>query len=206
MSAHPRPPAVSTGADPSETVPAPPADATAAAPSAPLELLRRYRAGTAVGALAKELGVSFEWVARRVIAAGTRRDRPQRAPRRPAELDSDEWLGDQLAGGAGVRDLSRRLDVTPSTVRKALRDYAARQSGGSTFDAGASDPERRFAAAADRAEQAAGALERARQLQASAVSELQRSGLTIAAIAERLHADEQLVENLLTASPPPRRP
>ena len=80
------------------------------------ELLRRYRAGTSVTALAKEFGVSFDWVARHVIAvwdgAGDQTSL-RRIRDRPAELDSDDWLGDQLAGGAGVGDLSRRLHVTP---------------------------------------------------------------------------------------------
>jgi hypothetical protein len=118
-----------------EPVPTPAAGSRVAAPSAPMalrELLRRYRAGTSVIALAKEFGVSFEWVARRVIASGTRRDQTslRRIRDRPAELDSDDWLSDQLAGGAGVGDLSRRLHVTRSTVRNALRHYAARRANG----------------------------------------------------------------------------
>ena len=174
-------------------------------PTASGGLLRRYRSGTSVSTLAKDLGVSFDSVAQRVIAAGIRRDRPsQRGRPLPIELDSDEWLGEQLAGGAGVRDLSRRLHVTPSTVRKALRGFVARRGDGSDTDGvgrGESDPVRRFAAATKRVERASGALERARRLQASAVKELHRSGLTIAAIADRLDADEHLVETLLTTDP-----
>jgi len=167
------------------------------------ELLRRYRSGTSVRVLAKELGVSFDWVARRVIAAGTRREQPvQQGRPRPAELDCDEWLGEQLAGGAGVRDLSRRLRVRPSTVRSALRGYAERlNEGRGRVRHPGSDPVRRFVAASERVERAGKALERARRRQVSAVIELQRSGLTIAAIADRLGADEQLVETLLESDP-----
>jgi hypothetical protein len=159
-----------------------------------------------VTALAKELGVPFDWVAQRVIAAGTRRDpqRPTRTRRRPAELDADEWLSAELAAGAGVRDLSRRLHVAPSMVRNALRHYAARRAddGAGTGAGPASDPERRFAVASERIARATDALERARRLQVSAVSELQRSGLTVAAIADRLAIDVSLVEALLAADPP----
>ena len=145
-------------------------------------------------ALVKEFGVSFDWVARRIIAAGARRDQlpPRRTRRRPAELDSDQWLSNELAAGAGVRDLSRRLHVAPSTVRSALRHYVARRAGGDAgagIIAGQSDPERRFAAATERVERASVALERARGLQVSAVGELHRSGLTVAAIADRLDID-----------------
>jgi transposase-like protein len=169
------------------------------------ELLRRYRAGTSVIALAKEFGVSFEWVARRVIASGTRPDQTslRRIRDRPAELDSDDWLSDQLAGGAGVGDLSRRLHVTRSTVRNALRHYAARRANGDAVaGAGRSDPEGRFAAATERVERATVALERARRMQASAVMELHRSGLTITAIADRFCIGEHLVETFVAADQP----
>ena len=122
-----------------------------------------------------------------------------------AELDSDEWLSGQLARGAGVGDLSRRLHVTPSTVRNALRHYAARRIERVDADGARpaeSDPQRRFAAATGRLERATVALERARRLQASAVKELHQSGLTIAAIADRLRTDEHLVETLLAADQP----
>jgi hypothetical protein len=183
------------------------AGAASGAPPEPRELIRRYRAGTSVRALATEFGVSFDWVARRVIDAGTRRRQPPRGTRRrPAELDSDRWLSQQLASGAGVGDLSRRLHVTRSTVRNALRRYAARRAEGGGAGAGeavgASDPERRFAAATERVEQATAALERARRVQTSAVSELQEAGLTIAAIADRLGTDEHVVESLLAAEHP----
>jgi lambda repressor-like predicted transcriptional regulator len=181
------------------------AGAAPGAPPEPRELIRRYRAGTSVRALATEFGVSFDWVARRVIDAGTRRRQPPRGTRRrPAELDSDRWLSQQLASGAGVGDLSRRLHVTRSTVRNALRRYAARRAegGGAGEAVGASDPERRFAAATERVEQATAALERARRVQTSAVSELQEAGLTIAAIADRLGTDEHVVESLLAAEHP----
>ena len=172
----------------------------------PRELVARYRSGASVTALAKDLGVSFDWVAQRVIAAGTRRDqvRPGRGRRRPGELDCDEWLSAQLASGAGVRELSRRLHVAPSTVRNALRHYAARraQTAVGGVGAGTSDPERRFAAATERIERARAALERARQAQASAVTELHRAGLTVAAIADRLATDVNLVEAVLAADPP----
>ena len=160
-------------------------------------------------AMARELGVSFDWVAQRLIAARTRRDvvASRRSRRRPPELDSDEWLSEELAAGAGVRDLSRRLHVSPSTVRNALRHYAARRAqGGVEPGAGAraSDPERRFTAAAGRAERASVALERAsvaleraRRTQASAVIDLQRSGLTVPAIADRLGVEVNVVEALL---------
>jgi len=191
-------------------------DARPTAESVPGALVRRYRQGAAVTVLAKELGVSFDWVARRIIATGTRRDQlpPRRTRRRPAELDSDQWLSDQLAGGAGVRDLSRRLHVAPSTVRNALRHYAARRADGSVGTdvcSGASDPEGRFAAATKRIERANLALERAnlaldraslsleraQRLQASAVSDLHAAGLTVAAVADRLGIDVNLVETLL---------
>ena len=210
---HPRPSAPTAPAsDParrSRTASSPPADHHAAAPNPTLPggLLQRYRAGATVTALAQQFGVSFDWVARRIIADGTRREPlpPRRARRRPAELDSDEWLGVQLAGGAGVSDLSRRLHVTPSTVRNALRHYATRRAehaAGACASIGPSDPQQRFATACNRIEQATAALEQARQLQVSAVSELHHSGLTIAAIADRLNADEHLVENLLAADQP----
>ena len=69
-----------------------------------------------------------------------------------------------------------------------------------------SDPERRFAAATQRIERASTAVERARLLQASAVSELHHSGLTVAAIADRLGTEEQVVEALLAADAPPDAP
>ena len=133
-SAHPRPSAPPARASEpgyrSQPTSSSPVGAHTATPKETLPggLLQRYRAGATVTALAREFGVSFDWVAQRIIAAGARRDElPQRrARRRPAELDSDEWLGAQLAGGAGVGDLSRRLHVTPSTVRNALRHYATR--------------------------------------------------------------------------------
>jgi len=115
----------------SQPTPSPPAGGHTNAPSAtvPRRLLPRNRARETVTALAKEFGVSFDCVARRIIAAGTRRDQlpPRRAGRRPAELDSDEWLGAQLAGGAGVGDLSRRLHVTPPR-RSAMRSATTRHS------------------------------------------------------------------------------
>ncbi len=114
---------------------------------------------------------------------------------RPPELDSDDWLGRELAGGAGVRGLSRRLRTSPSTVRRALRDYAARRT--SVAVAPGSNPERRFAEATRRVEQANVALERARRLQASAVVELRRSGLTPAAIADRLRIADREVDVIL---------
>lgn len=171
--------------------------------SVPGWLLRRYRAGTSVSVLAKELGVSFDWVAQRVIAAGTRRDRPAwQIRRRPIELDSDEWLSGQLASGAGVRDLSRRLRVSRSTIRHALHDYAERRvESGAGGDPGETDPIHRFTTATERLERARVALDRARMLQASAVRELHRSGLTINAIADRLGVDEHVVETLLSAVP-----
>jgi hypothetical protein len=177
---------------------------------APRELLRRYRAGASVAALAKELGVSFDWVAQRLIAARTERERLPRARERgrPPELDSDEWLSDELAAGAGVRDLSRRLHVTPSTVRNALRHYVARrEERGADPDVGfgGSDPEQRFAAATVRVERATVALERARRAQVSAVNDLHRSGLTVAAVADRLAVDVNAVEALL-AHPPSDTP
>ena len=213
-SAHPRPSAPSRRASEpgyrSRPTSSSPVGAHSATPKATLPggLLDRYRAGATVTALAQQFGVSFDWVAQRIIAAGARRDQlPQRrARRRPAELDSDEWLGVQLAGGAGVGDLSRRLHVTPAAVRNALRHYATRRTDRAAEAAGSSgesDPQQRFAAATGRVERATIALERARRLQASAVSELHRSGLTIPAIADRLNADEYLVENLLAAAPPP---
>jgi hypothetical protein len=89
------------------------------------------------------------------------------------------------------------LRTSPSTVRRALRDYAARR----TSDAGSpgSNPERRFAAATRRVEQANVALERARRLQVSAIAELRRSGLTPAAIADRLRIADRDVDVLLAA-------
>ena len=131
-SAHPRPSApLAAASEPgyrSLPTPSSPVGAVTTAPNGavPRSLLDRYRAGATVTALAQQFGVSFDWVAQRIIAEGARRDQlPQRrARRRPAELDSDEWLGVQLAGGAGVGDLSRRLHVTSSTVRNALRHYA----------------------------------------------------------------------------------
>lgn len=209
-SAHPRPPSVPAGSHDaghrSTPLSAPPADEGATAPIARRELMRRYRAGASVSALAKEFGASFDWVAQRIIAARARRDQPsRRTRRRPADLDSDDWLGDQLAGGAGVRDLSRRLHVTPATVRNALRRYAARRAehvAGADARPGPSDPQLRFAAATVRVERATVALERARRMQASAVSELHRSGLTIAAIADRLGTDEHLVETLVAPDQP----
>jgi hypothetical protein len=154
-----------------------------------------------VGALAKELGTSFDWVARRVIEAGMRRNRPSRGVRpRPVELDSDDWISGELASGAGIRDLAQQLRVPRSMVRSALRDYIARRIGGdATGDPGGSDPVRRFAAATERVARATVALDRARSAQASAVRELQQSGLTVAAIADRLEAGDDLVEKLLTA-------
>ncbi len=176
--------------------------------AAPRGLIARYRAGASVSSLAKELGVSFDWVAQRIIAAGTRRDQQfsGRPRRRPPELDSDEWLSDELSGGAGVRDLSRRLHVAPSTVRNALRHYAVRRGAGGGVGAVESDPERRFAVATERIERASSALERARRLQASAVSELHHSGLTLAAIADRLETDVHVVEALLAADAPSDEP
>ena len=208
-SAHPRPSSrpASPVATRNGSAPRPgSASGSRAAARIPLrELLRRYRAGASVTALAKEFGVSFDWVAQRVIVAGTRRDpsSPRRDRRRPAELESDDWLGHQLAGGAGVGDLSRRLHVTRSTVRNALRHYATRRAErlGGAGD-GPSDPQQRFAAATARVEQATNALARARRMQASAVSELHRAGLTIPAIADRLGSDEHLVETLLAADQP----
>jgi len=212
-SAHPR--TVPDGSDDGDRVAelmSPPPAGPGADPSVPPpalgEVLRRYGAGASVRALANELGVSFDWVARRVIDAGERREpRSRRARRRPPELDSDSWLSEQLANGAGVGDLSRRLHVSTSTVRNALRHHAARLTeqgaAGVGDDVGPSDPERRFAVATDRVEQANAALERARHMQASAVGELQQSGLTIAAIADRLGADDALVESLLAVDLPP---
>jgi hypothetical protein len=138
--------------------------------SVPGGLLRRSRAGTSVSVLARKLGVSFDWVAQRAIAPGMRHDRPSRQiRRRPIELDSDEWLSAQLASGAGVRDLSRRLRVSRSTVRNALRDYEARRTeSGAGGDPGETDPIHRFTAATERLERAGVALERARMLQSSA--------------------------------------
>ena len=157
--------------------------------------------------LARELGVSFDWVAQRVIRTGTRRDQLplRRTRRRPAELDSDEWLSEQLAGGAGVGELSRRLHVSTSTVRNALRHHVARRgAGGSDADvcSGRSDPERRFAAGTERVERASVAHARAQRLQVSAVSELHASGLTVAAIADRLETDVNFVESLLATDAP----
>ena len=91
-SAHPRPSSPLAGASEparrSQPTPSPPAGGHTDAPSAtvPRGLLRRNRARATVTALAKEFGVSFDWVARRIIAAGTRRDQlpPRRARRRPA--------------------------------------------------------------------------------------------------------------------------
>jgi lambda repressor-like predicted transcriptional regulator len=193
----------------SEPMPLPPVDERATAPSVPSGLLRRYRAGASLSSLAKEIGVSVDWVAQRIIATGTRRDQvvARKTRRRPAELDSDQWLSHQLAGGAGVRDLSRRLQVTPSTVRNALRHYVARRADGVTgVGTRRSDPERRFVAASERAGRARVALERAQRLQASAVSEMRSSGLTIAAIADRLNTEEHLVETLLAGERPPVGP
>ena len=68
----------------------------------PCGLLDRYRAGATVTALAQQFGVSLDWVAQRL-----------------EELDSEEWLGVQLARGAGLGDLIRRLLVTPSGGRYA---------------------------------------------------------------------------------------
>jgi hypothetical protein len=74
--------------------------------------------------------------------------------------------------------------------------------------AAASDPERRFAAATGRVERASlslerarVALERARRMQASAAIDLQRSGLTVPAIADRLAVDVNVVESLLALEP-----
>ena len=75
----------------------------------PCGLLDRYRAGATVTALAQRFGVSLDWVAQRL-----------------EELDSEEWLGVQLARGAGLGDLGRRLLVTPSGGRYATGCAATR--------------------------------------------------------------------------------
>jgi hypothetical protein len=89
------------------------------------------------------------------------------------------------------------LRTSPSTVRRALRDYASRRISDAASPG--SNPERRFAEATRRVEQANVALERARRLQVSAIAELRRSGLTPAAIADRLRIPDRDVDVLLAA-------
>ncbi|MET0147067.1 MAG: hypothetical protein ABW328_20085 [Ilumatobacteraceae bacterium] len=169
------------------------------------EILDRYRHGAPVPQIAKQLGVGFDHVARLVISARVRRARPLRGRTRrwAPQLDDDTWLSEQLARGAGVRTLSRQLDVRPSTVRSALRDHARRLVTEATpgVDTPVADPEHRFRVGAERAARAAAQLSRARDLQRSAVADLAGTRLTVAAIADRLEVSVAVVEELLGDPP-----
>ena len=73
-------------------------------------VVRRSRSGRSVSALAKDLGVSFDWGAQHVIAAGVGRDRPVQRGRRPtAELDSDDGSASSWLVAPAFETSARRL-------------------------------------------------------------------------------------------------
>lgn len=162
--------------------------------------LARYRNGVPVTTIAEELGVTFDWVAQRVIAEDVRRDIPSRPPRRgrrgrPSQLDDPSWLRQELAS-AGVGGISRALSVRPSIVRAALRRHGISAAGDVRRDE-RSDPAARFHAGTSRVVRARRDLARALALQTSAVVELHDAGLTVAAIADRVEVDPVVIEDLL---------
>ena len=189
------------------------ASATSSAMSA--RRLARYRNGVPITTIADELGVTFDWVAQRVIAENVRRDIPSRAPRRgrrsrPSQLDDPSWLRQELAS-AGVGGISRELSVRPSIVRAALRRHGITAAGDVRRERSErSDPTARFHAGTSRVVRARRDLARALALQTSAVVELHDAGLTVAAIADRVEVDPVVIEDLLDPPvdgirPPPRR-
>ncbi len=97
------------------------------APSAtvPRRLLPCNRARATVTALTKEFGVSFDCVTRRTIAPDSRDRLPPASPPPARGARLDDWLGPNCRG-AGVGDLSRRLQVTPR--RSAMRSATTGQS------------------------------------------------------------------------------
>ena len=135
---------------------------------------------------------------------GAARQPPGRARWWPVELDCDEWLGAQLAGGAGVRELSRRAarrTVDSSQRAAALWGETHRErSGRRGYGWIRSRPALRRRDRAGRA--GASGARRAWRLQSTAVAELHRTGLTVAAIVDRLATDVNLVEAVLAADSP----
>lgn len=159
-SAHPRPSSplagVSEPARRSQPTPSPPAGGHTNAPSAtvPRRLLPRNRARATVTALAKEFGVSFDCVAWRIIAAGTRRD--QLPPGEPA---AGPRSSTRTSSSAPIGPRRRRWRPQPAVARHPLdglqcapplRDTARQRSAGAGANTGQSDPQGRFDACAAR--------------------------------------------------------
>jgi hypothetical protein len=89
-------------------------------------MFRRYRNGTQVSAIARDLQKSFDWVAQQVIAHGVRREVPVKRSRRGSfrpELEDPHWIRQQLAEGADVRAISEQLNVGTARVRQAIKGF-----------------------------------------------------------------------------------
>ena len=163
-----------------------------------------YRCGASVASVARGLGVSFDAMARLIIAHGVRRDVPLSEPSRrdpPAELDDPDWIRAQLEAGRTTGDIARLLSVDADVASAALTRHgftvASAADAVRDVDAERAELAARFRTAADRARAADAALDRAVALQAAAVSALVCSGLTIPAVADRLGVDDTAVHDLL---------
>lgn len=169
--------------------------------------LRRYRCGASVASVAAELDVSFDALARLIIDAGVRRAVPTGRPPRPGtsfSLDDADWVRAQLEAGRTIGDIAHHLGVDADVAGAAVTAHGftvastlepPRDAEGERTELAA-----RFRSGSEEAQAADVALRRARALQASAVSELVRTGLTVPAVADRLGVHDDVVLELLTES------
>jgi hypothetical protein len=169
--------------------------------------LGRYRCGASVASVAAALDLNFDAIARLVIAAGIRRDVvPGRPPRAepPESLADADWVRSQLEAGRTISDIADHLGVDADVAGAAVTGHGFTVA--STLDvARDAESERtelveRFRIGVEDAQAAEVTFGRALALQAFAVSELARSGLTVPAIADRIGVHDTVVLELLTIS------
>jgi hypothetical protein len=168
-----------------------------------------YRHGASVTSIADELDVSFDSVARVVIAHAIIRDTPlggSPAHDTPTELDDPDWLRASLETGRTVGGIARRVAMSEASVAAALARHGftvASSDGDRDVEIERSELVEQFRNGAERLHLAEASLDQAKAIQASAVARLAGSGLTVAAIADRLDLDDAAVDALLDERPPP---